>query len=111
MVPESRSALRSVLTTLLSENPSPIGVCAIDDETAFAILAALADLNVPVPERVAVIGSGDIPLAPLSVPALTTIQRCPKSLSHSLALPFLCREIAAVLKPAMTVLVGPGDLR
>jgi DNA-binding LacI/PurR family transcriptional regulator len=73
MVPERRSALRSVLTTVLSENPSPMGVCAVDDETAFAILAALADLNVPVPERVAVIGSGDIPLAPLSVPALTTI--------------------------------------
>src|SRR5260221_8323340 len=39
------------------------------------------------------------------------LQRCPKSLSHSLALPFLCREIAAVLKPAMCVLGGHGEQR
>src|SRR5258708_25207538 len=40
-----------------------------------------------------------------------SLQRCPKSLSHSLALPFLCREIAAVLKPAMCVLGGHGEQR
>ena len=71
--PERRSALRQVLATLLSENPAPTAVCAADDETALAILAALADLAVPVPGRVAVIGIGNLSLAHLSVPALTTV--------------------------------------
>jgi len=58
---------------VLSENPSLTAMCATDDETALAVLAALADLNVPVPGRVAVIGNGNLSLASLSVPALTTV--------------------------------------
>jgi DNA-binding LacI/PurR family transcriptional regulator len=48
-------------------------VCAADDETALALLAALADLAIPVPDRVAVIGNGNLSLASRSVPALTTV--------------------------------------
>lgn len=72
-VPERRSAVRTALTTLLSEHPLLTAICASDDETALAILAALADLNVPVPDRMAVIGNGNISLASRSVPALTTV--------------------------------------
>src|SRR5260221_1498376 len=39
----------------------------------------------------------------------TILQRCPKRLSHSLALPFLWREIAAVHKPAVRILGGHGQ--
>jgi DNA-binding LacI/PurR family transcriptional regulator len=73
IVPERRSALRGILAALLSEKSAPTAVCAADDETALAILAALADLNVPVPGCVAVIGNGNLSLASLSVPALTTV--------------------------------------
>jgi DNA-binding LacI/PurR family transcriptional regulator len=72
-VPERRSAVRAVLTTLLSEHPSLTAICATDDEIALAILAALADLNIPVPDRIAVIGNGNLSLASRSVPALTTV--------------------------------------
>lgn len=72
-IPERRSAVRRVLAPILSEGLSPTAVCCADDETALAILAALADLHIPVPERVAVIGSDNLSLAALSVPALTTV--------------------------------------
>src|SRR5260221_9261204 len=41
--------------------------------------------------------------------AAFSLQRCPKRLSHSLALPFLWREIAAVHKPAVRILGGHGQ--
>ncbi len=72
-VPERRAALRQVLTALLAEHPALTAVCAADDETALALLAALADLAIPVPDRVAVIGNGNLSLASCSVPALTTV--------------------------------------
>jgi DNA-binding LacI/PurR family transcriptional regulator len=72
-VPERRAALRQVLTALLAEHPTLTAVCAADDETALALLAALADLAIPVPDRVAVIGNGNLSLASRSVPALTTV--------------------------------------
>ncbi len=71
-VPERRSALRQVLTTTLSEHLFT-AVCAADDESAFALLAAFADLAIPVPDRVAVIGNGTLSLASRTVPALTTV--------------------------------------
>jgi DNA-binding LacI/PurR family transcriptional regulator len=72
-VPERRAALRQVLTTTLTENPALTAMCAIDDETALALLAALADLSIPVPDRMAVIGNGNLSLASRTVPALTTV--------------------------------------
>ena len=50
-----------------------MAVCCADDEAALVILAALADLHISVPDRVAVIGNGNIAQASLSVPALTTV--------------------------------------
>ncbi len=72
-VPERRAALRQVLTTILSENPAPTAICAADDEIALALLAALADLSITVPDQVAVIGNGNLSLASRTVPALTTV--------------------------------------
>jgi DNA-binding LacI/PurR family transcriptional regulator len=43
------------------------------DEVAVAVLAALSDAGVSIPESIAVIGCDDIPLAQLSIPPLTTI--------------------------------------
>lgn len=49
------------------------GICAYNDETAFAVLAALADLGVAVPDEVVVIGIDGHPLAALCTPSLTTV--------------------------------------
>jgi DNA-binding LacI/PurR family transcriptional regulator len=48
-------------------------VCCYNDEVAFAVIAALADAGIQIPEAVAVIGCDDIPLAQFSIPPLTTI--------------------------------------
>lgn len=49
------------------------GVCAFDDEYAFALLAGLSMLNLSAPSDLAVVGAEDIPLARLAIPPLTTV--------------------------------------
>ncbi|MDX6741572.1 LacI family DNA-binding transcriptional regulator [Actinocorallia sp. A-T 12471] len=70
-VPPDRAAAREAVRALLATGAT--GICAYNDETAFAVLAALADLGVPVPAQVAVVGIDDHPLAALYTPALTTV--------------------------------------
>jgi DNA-binding LacI/PurR family transcriptional regulator len=72
-VPLSRSAAGEAMVEILAELSPPFGICSYNDEVAFAILAALSDAGVPVPDSVAVIGCDDIPLSEFSVPPLTTI--------------------------------------
>lgn len=48
------------------------GVCAYNDETAMAVLAAAATAGVPVPR---LIGMDDTPAAALTIPPLTTVRR------------------------------------
>ena len=52
-------------------------IAAYHDEVAMRVLAALHRLQLPVPERVAVIGVDDLPLAELTVPALTSVRYVP----------------------------------
>ncbi|GAB2856234.1 LacI family DNA-binding transcriptional regulator [Actinocorallia aurea] len=70
-VPARREAARAAVAALLDAGAT--GICAYNDETAFAVLAALADLDVSVPDEVAVIGIDDHPLAALYTPSLTTV--------------------------------------
>lgn len=51
------------------------GVCAYNDELAFALLAGVRRAGLAVPGDLAVIGVDDIPLAGLAVPPLTTIRQ------------------------------------
>ena len=55
--------------------PRITAVCAYNDEVAMALLSAANRLGVQVPGDLAVIGVDDIPSAPLTVPALTTVHR------------------------------------
>lgn len=71
-MPRSRDAARAAVADLLAAG-GPVGFCCYNDEIAFMLLAALADLDVAVPEAAAVIGCDDIPLAPFSTPALTSV--------------------------------------
>ena len=70
-VPATREAAGRVLADVVAD--APLGFCCYNDEVALAVLAALADLGVPVPGVAAVIGCDDIPLAQLSHPPLTTV--------------------------------------
>lgn len=72
-VPQNREGARRAFTELLAVQPPPFSVCAYNDDVAFAVLAALSDLNLAVPEDVAVIGHDDTMIAKLSNPPLTTI--------------------------------------
>lgn len=73
VVPASREGARAAIAQMLAQQASPFGICCYNDEVAFAVMAALSDARVAIPEQVAVIGCDDIPLAEFSVPALTTI--------------------------------------
>ncbi|MEV6348309.1 LacI family DNA-binding transcriptional regulator [Actinoplanes sp. NPDC051851] len=50
------------------------GVCAFNDETAMAVLAAAVHHGIRVPAELAVIGVDDIPVAPLAAPPLTSVR-------------------------------------
>ena len=56
--------------------PEPVtGVCAYNDETAFAVLAGLHRAGLSAPGDLAVIGVDNIPLAGLASPPLTTVDQ------------------------------------
>ncbi|GCE06287.1 LacI family DNA-binding transcriptional regulator [Dictyobacter aurantiacus] len=73
-IPPDRAAARTSVQDALNRIDGSVGICCYNDEVAFAVLAALTDLNIKVPETVAVIGCDDIPLAQFSQPPLTTIR-------------------------------------
>ena len=73
VVPSSRSGVQKAIAKMLTRRAPPLGICAYNDEVAFAVLAALSDANISIPESVAVIGCDNIPLSELSIPPLTTI--------------------------------------
>ena len=73
VVPPSRVGAREAIAHLLSQQSPPFGVCCYNDEVAFAVIAALSDAGIQIPESVAVMGCDDIPLAQFSIPPLSTI--------------------------------------
>lgn len=73
-LPADREGAVRALDSLMQEDPEVSGVCAYNDVVAFGVLAAAADLGMAVPGRVAVVGVDDHPLAPLAVPALSTVR-------------------------------------
>lgn len=73
VVPFMRVHAREAMTKLLSSQSPPFGICCYNDEVAFAVLAALSDAGIQIPEAVSVIGCDDIPLAQFSIPPLTTV--------------------------------------
>jgi DNA-binding LacI/PurR family transcriptional regulator len=72
-IPSSRIGAQKAIETMLSERTPPLGICCYNDEVAFAVLCALSDRDISIPDSVAAIGCDNIPLSQLSVPALTTI--------------------------------------
>ena len=72
-ISHEREKARQAMANLLAVQPPPFAICAFNDDTAFAALAALADLHISVPDEVSVIGHDNTLIADLSNPALTTV--------------------------------------
>ena len=73
-LPADRAAAADQLGSLLAEHPEVDGLCAYNDEVAFAALAAAHDAGITVPDRLAVIGVDNHPFGYLAVPALSTVE-------------------------------------
>jgi DNA-binding LacI/PurR family transcriptional regulator len=69
----TREKTRQAIADLLAVQSTPFGICAFNDDTAIAILAALFDLKIAVPDVVSVIGHDNTMVGELSNPPLTTI--------------------------------------
>lgn len=80
-VPAAMRAIRA----WRAATPRITAVCAYNDETAFALLAAARELELSVPTDLAVIGVDNIPLAKFAHPPLTTIDQNVGVLTEHLA--------------------------
>jgi LacI family transcriptional regulator len=59
--------------SLLRERQRPTAIFAANDRMAIGSLAAAADLGLPVPQELSIVGFDDIPLVSFVRPALTTV--------------------------------------
>lgn len=66
-------------------SPPVTGVCAYNDEVAFAVLAGMRELGLTAPTDMAVIGVDNIALAPFASPPLTSIDQNEEILADHLA--------------------------
>ena len=80
-----RAAVRGAVEALMALSPPPDAIACTDDFSALAVLERLRELEVAVPERMAVIGFDDVPAAAMSVPALTTIRQPMKEVGRRAA--------------------------
>jgi DNA-binding LacI/PurR family transcriptional regulator len=72
-VPLDISAAAAAAEQWHSAVPAVTGVCAYNDETAFALLAGMRRVGLAAPGDLAVIGVDNDKLAPFAMPPLTTI--------------------------------------
>lgn len=73
-VPLDPSAAAAAVGAWRSESPAVTGVCAFNDEVAFAVLTGAHLLALSVPRDLAVIGVDDIPTARVASPPLSTVR-------------------------------------
>ncbi len=86
----------------------PTAVFAANDETAFGVLAGLGRLGVRVPQDISVCGFGDLPMAELVMPPLTTIRIALRDLGRAGArklIALLHREAVAPVEMFPTTIV------
>lgn len=72
-VPLERDGAAAAMLPWASGPATVTGICAYNDQTAFAVLAGLRQNGVRVPEDVAVIGVDNDPMGELVSPTLTTV--------------------------------------
>ena len=64
----------TALATIFAEDPTITAIYAINDHIALGALRFLQESGRRVPEKVSVIGTGDVAVAPYTCPALSTIK-------------------------------------
>ncbi|MGI9147499.1 MAG: LacI family DNA-binding transcriptional regulator [Chloroflexota bacterium] len=72
-VPLDPEAAAGAVRAWRAAKPTVTGVCAFNDDTAFAVLAGLRWLGLSSPRDLAVVGVDDIPAAAFATPPLTTV--------------------------------------
>jgi DNA-binding LacI/PurR family transcriptional regulator len=73
--PGDPGTLSALLKSAVLDTRKPIdAVACFNDEVAFQVLGTLHRLEIAVPDQVAVIGIGDIGIAPYAIPPLTTVR-------------------------------------
>jgi len=69
----SAAATRSLVETSFMDADRPTGVYAFDDQYGVALLSALTRSGIQVPQEVALVGSGNLPLGEIVSPSLTSM--------------------------------------
>jgi len=87
----------------LDRVPGRTGLCAYEDQIAIGVLGAMADLGWSAPHDLAVIGSDDLPVASLTIPALTTVAGTVSRIGE------LAAEQFAALEDGETAVFGDLD--
>ena len=73
IVPADAAEAAKVVAEWQSQIPSVTAVCAYNDESAFAVLAAMDSMGLKAPDDLAVIGVDNVNFAPFAHPPLTSI--------------------------------------
>lgn len=71
----TEAPLTESLLRAISENREPVGVFACNDEMAFLVYQAAAQLGRRIPEDIGVVGFNDEPRAAMSQPPLTSVRQ------------------------------------
>jgi len=70
---------------LLDRPDRPEGLVCFNDYCAFEAQAVAYDLGLRIPEQLSLVGFGDLPLAALMRPQLTTVSQFPEEIGHQAA--------------------------
>lgn len=81
----SIDAATAAIKIWTSLNPPVTAVCAFNDDVSIALMAGMHELNLAVPEDLAIIGVDDIPAAALAIPPLSTVRRSMVDMSRQTA--------------------------
>jgi DNA-binding LacI/PurR family transcriptional regulator len=73
-VPSSLESISGTLQAWLNQSPKPLGIAAWNDLTALGIISAAASQQIPVPQRLGVVGGDNSPVAELSLPAISSVR-------------------------------------
>lgn len=73
-VPGNLVNISDTVQAWLNQSPEPLGIAAWNDLTALGIISAAASQQIPVPQRLGVVGGDNSPVAALARPAISSVQ-------------------------------------
>ncbi|MGN7860850.1 LacI family DNA-binding transcriptional regulator [Microbacterium sp. 22303] len=74
LVPSDLEAISATVNEWTTHSAEPLGIAAWNDLAALGITSAAAAHNIPIPQRLGVIGGDNSPIAALARPALSSVQ-------------------------------------